>query len=569
MSDLHAIDFGKGLLSAHLGDASLSVQNALAEIKAQRIIERIWSHDHTVWKPEPAEIANRLGWLRVAENMQKEALPVLEALVQSVRAQGYTHALLLGMGGSSLAPEVLRQTLGVRQGYLDLAVLDSTDPGAVQAYADRLDLSRTLFIVSTKSGGTVETFSFFRFFYNRLVQALGPEQAGQHFIAITDPGSKLAEIASQLGFRLTLLNDPEIGGRYSALSYFGMAPAALIGADVAALLSRAIEMARLCTGSEESNPAAWLGAMMGEMARLGRDKLTLVASPSISSFGDWVEQLVAESTGKEGQGILPLVGEVLGQPELYGPDRLFVYLHLQDDPTYDLPILSLQAAGFPLVRLEMRDLLDLGAQFFLWELATAVAGWRLGINPFDQPDVEAAKVIARKMVAAYQQQGTLPELTPVLQAQNLRVYGDIQAATPAEALHAFLAQARPGGYVAIQAYIQPSHEADAALLDLRTALRGWTRLAVTTGYGPRFLHSTGQLHKGDAGNSLFIQITSSPDRDASIPDEAGSHHSSISFGILELAQALGDRQALLDAGRKVLRFHLEGDVVVGLARLTR
>ncbi len=560
---------------ANLRQGQSGVEMALAQMGQENVIARIWAHDHTLWKPEPKEITNRLGWLHIAEAMQA-ALPELQSLAQAVRADGYSHALLLGMGGSSLAPQVLRKTFGVQPGYLDLAVLDSTDPGAVLAYAQQLDPARTLYIVSTKSGGTVETLSFFKYFYNQVAEALGAKRAGAHFIAITDPGSKLAEVAAEYKFRKTFLNDPNIGGRYSALSYFGLLPAALIGLNLSALLARALEMAQRCQNdvlpsdpAQTNNPGAQLGAILGALAHAGHDKVTLITSPDICTFGDWVEQLIAESTGKEGKGILPVVGEVIGEPEVYGPDRLFIYLRMAGDHTHDAGILALEHAGHPVVHLEIEDRYDLGGQFFLWEMATAVAGHILGINPFNQSNVESAKVLARQMVATYQEQGKLPELQPVLRDGRINVYADFQTDNLSGALKSFLAQAQPGAYVSLQAYIQPSHECDAALLELRTRLRQATRLAVTSGYGPRFLHSTGQLHKGDAGKGLFIQVTSESPQDAAIPDRAGASASSIRFGVLKLAQALGDRQALLDAGRKVIRFHIEGDVLIGLTRLTK
>lgn len=554
--------------SASLAKYQPAVETAVSEMDRQKVIQRIWDGDYTLWKPDPAEISNRLGWLRIAEAMVKE-VPCIESLVEAVRTAGYTRALLLGMGGSSLAPDTFRKTFGVRPDYLDLAVLDSTDPSAVLGYARELDLSKTLFIVSTKSGGTIETFSFFKFFYNQVVDKLGAEQAGAHFIAITDPGSKLAEMGEQYRFQATFLNDPNIGGRYSALSHFGLVPAALVGVDLRELLMRANGMADYCSSPVPAvgNRAAHLGAILGELAKAGRDKLTLVCSPAICAYGDWAEQLLAESTGKEGKGILPVVGEVIGEPEVYGNDRLFVYLRLADDHTFDAPILALEQAGQPVVRLEIEDTYDLGGQFFLWELATAVAGYRLEINPFDQPNVESAKVQARKMVAAYQEQGELPAQKPVLEAEGIRVFGDVAGESLPEIWSRFLTQAAPGAYITLQAYIPPGLASDASLLALCTELRQRTKLAVTSGYGPRFLHSTGQLHKGDAGRGLFVQITADHAEDAPIPDETGQAASSISFAVLELAQALGDRQALLENGRKVIRFHLSQDVQVGLARL--
>ncbi|MFQ5857881.1 MAG: glucose-6-phosphate isomerase, partial [Anaerolineae bacterium] len=377
-------------------------------------------------------------------------------------------------------------------------------------------------------------------------------------------------LADRYKFRATFLNDPNIGGRYSALSYFGLVPAALVGVDVPRLLDRALATACGCEScvTAEDNPGAWLGVIMGELAKAGRDKVTIVTSPRIASFGDWLEQLIAESTGKEGKGILPVVGEPLGTPDVYGDDRLFVYLgldgrtrnhprHADGHTSYDAESLAaiqaLEDAGHPAVGLHLHDRYDLGGQCFLWEMATAVVGHRLGINPFDQPNVESAKVRAREMVAAYQKEGALPEDKP--------------APLTSEALDGFLVQAQPGDYIAIQAYVTPAAETDAALQALRTRLRDRTRLATTVGYGPRFLHSTGQLHKGDAGNGLFIQFTADDPQDVPIPDEAGSPASSITFGVLKAAQALGDRQALLDAGRRVIRFHLGDNVVGGLKQL--
>lgn len=548
--------------SAHLGPYQGAVDKALDEMATNEIMSRIWAEDHTVWKPDPAEIANRLGWLRTAQVMRSN-IDALETLAEEVRDAGYTHVLLLGMGGSSLAPEVFRKTFGVQEGYLDLSVLDSTDPGAVLDHAERLDPSTTLFIVATKSGGTVETLSFFKYFYSWLAGALGTDQAGAHFIAITDPGSRLADLAERHGFRATFLNDPNIGGRYSALSYFGLVPAALIGVDLAHLLDRALEASTACNScvTADDNPGAWLGAVLGELAKAGRDKVTFVISPPIASFGDWVEQLIAESTGKEGKGIFPVVGEPLGSPEVYGDDRLFVHLRLDGDDAYDAAIRALEDAGHPVVRLRQHDRYGLGALMFLWEMATAVAGHRLGINPFDQPNVEAAKVLARQMVAEYEEKGALPS-------------GD-SVPLSAAALDEFLRQAQPGdpatgsgrGYVALQAFVQPDKETDAALQTLRTRLRDQYELATTVGYGPRFLHSTGQLHKGDAGNGLFVQFTSEATQDAPIPDEAGAPDATMTFGVLKTAQALGDYQALLDAGRQVIRFHLGRDVVHGLEQL--
>lgn len=564
------------LYGTYLGPYEAAVNATLVSMAKEHIMARIWACDHTVWKPEPAEISNRLGWLHIAEAIEED-VPRLATFANAVRAEGFTHVLLLGMGGSSLAPEVLRKTFGVKAGYPDLAVLDSTDPDAILAQAKDLDLKRTLFVVSTKSGETAETISLFKFFCDQVLQTVGEKEASRHFVAITDPGTELADLAAEYRFRDRFLNDPNIGGRYSALSYVGLVPAALIGLDIRLLLERARAGAR-SAGPDVAvgdNLAAWLGAILGTLALKGRDKLTLVISPSIVSFGDWVEQLVAESTGKESKGILPVVGEPMGSPSAYGEDRLFVHLCLDGEPVYDEAIQTLASAGHPVVTLHLRDRYDLGEQFFLWEMATAVAGHLLGINPFDQPDVEAAKSLAREMIAAYLGKGTLPGEKPNLEMEGIAIYiyDTFRAETLREALEAFLAQANlsiPGrSYIALQAYIQPTRASDAALLRLRTCLRERYRLATTVGYGPRFLHSTGQLHKGDGGHGLFIQFTGDASRDVSIPEKAGQPSASITFGILKAAQAQGDLQALLRRRRRVIRFHLGKDVVGALERIAK
>ncbi len=528
----------------------------MAGLNDNQIVPRIWNHDHTVWKPEPTEITNRLGWLHLPDTM-REHLPAIESLRADVLVDGYTHVLLLGMGGSSLAPEVFAKTFGsLIDGRLALSVLDSTKPGAVLAQANGHELDKTLFIVATKSGGTVETLSFFKFFYNRLAEEVGDDQAGRHFVAITDGGSKLDQLADAYGFRQTFRNDPNVGGRFSALSLFGLVPAGLIGIDLNLLLDRGAAMGLACQEPDAAaNPGAWLGAVISRLGVDGRDKLTVVTSPAIASFGDWAEQLIAESTGKEGQGILPVVGEDLGAPEVYGDDRLFVSVQLGSDTTHEAALAALEVAGYPVVRLAMTDRYDLGRQFLLWELATAVAGHFLRINPFNQPDVEAAKVLAREAVAAYADTGKLPE---------------VEAAQPtAEALRAFLSAARPGDYVSLQAYVHPTDQATAALQALRLGIRDTYRLATTVGYGPRFLHSTGQLHKGDAGNGLFIQFVSDDQQDAAIPDKAGEPGSALTFGVLIEAQAAGDRAALLDNHRRFIRFDLGDDVVGALLALSQ
>ncbi len=567
------------MVDAQLHAYQTAVEAALAALVDQKIVPRIWERDHTVWRPDPDEIANRLGWLDIADAMQElyasdsadviggdrgrawSTVGTIEGLVDAVRADGYTHVLLLGMGGSSLAPEVFRKTFGVAEGYLDLAVLDSTDPGAVLNYDRQLDPTKTLFIVSTKSGGTVETLSFFKYFYNRTVATVGEAAAGAHFIAITDPGSALEKLADQYDFRATFLNDPDIGGRYSALSYFGLVPAALVGVDVPLLLQRAIDMEQACKANDVANPGLRLGAIMGSLAQAGRDKITFITSPAVASFGDWVEQLIAESTGKEGKGILPVVNEPY--TENYGEDRLFVYLKVKGEDNQDVFVSKL-AHLQPVITLELADRYDLGAQYFLWEFAVAVAGHQIDIQPFDQPNVESAKNIAREMVAAYAESGKLPEQEALLSETGVTVYTDVAGNSLETVTRSFLQQAQSGDYVALQAYVTPTAAVDAQLQALRRQLLEKTRLATTLGYGPRFLHSTGQLHKGDAGNGLFIQFTADAAEDAAIPDEAGQSASSMTFGVLKLAQALGDRAALLENNRRVITYHMGADVAGGL-----
>lgn len=548
-------------VSGALGGAQPAIEATLQQLETDNIIARIWEGDHTVWSESTDEITNRLGWLDIADRLRQD-LSAVDALVEAVRAEGYTDALLLGMGGSSLAPEVFSKVFGTADGYLNLGVLDSTDPAAVRAYAEKLDPAKTLYIVSTKSGGTVETLSFFKYFYNQ-VAAVDSENVGAHFVAITDPGSKLEKLAADYNFRQTFLNDANIGGRYSALSYFGLVPAALLGVDIAKLLDRAIDFAAKTKGANSAeNPAAWLGGVIGALAQAGRDKLTLVTPSQIASFSDWVEQLIAESTGKNGKGVLPVVGEVVGAPDVYGGDRVFVSLELAGKANTGVD--ALEAAGHPVIRVALNDVYDLGGQFFLWELAVAVSGHVLGIQPFDQPNVESAKVQAQKLVQAYAESGALPEKTALLTEDGVSVYGDVSAESLAAALSAFLGQAQAGDYISLHAYIPPTAANDTLLGRVQQQLRDTHKLAVTIGYGPRFLHSTGQLHKGDGGNGLFIQFTADAAQDEAIPTEAGKDDSDISFNVLELAQALGDGEALLQNQRRLLRLHLGTDASAGL-----
>ena len=558
-------------LQLQLGPLRAAVEPAFARADEEGLVRRIWARDHRVWKPDPTEVSDRLGWLDIAARMEPQTADP-ERFAAAVRDAGYTDVLLLGMGGSSLAPEVLARTFGPQPGGLRLAVLDSTDPRAVAARVAPLDLRATLFLVSTKSGGTVETISLFKYCYNLVAAEVGREAAGEHFAAITDPGSGLAELAAQYRFRRIFLGDREIGGRYSALSFFGLVPAALLGLDLRALLGRARQAAAAAAPERSlragGNPAAQLGVVLGTAAAAGRDKLTLLCGAELASFGDWVEQLIAESTGKEGRGILPVVGEPPGPAREYGADRLFVWLRRGADRDQAASAAEeLRVAGHPLVTLTLNDHYDLGAQFFLWEMATAVAGALLGVNPFDQPDVEAAKVRAREMVAAYQAAGSLPAEQPALRGGGMALYGEVTGSTPEQALAAFIDDAPAGGYLALHAWVPPAAATDAALQALRRAVRARTGLATTTGYGPRFLHSTGQLHKGDAGRGRCLQIVAAGEPDLPIPERAGEPAAALTFDVLKRAQALGDRQALAAAGRAVLTVEVSGDPAAALGKL--
>jgi glucose-6-phosphate isomerase len=567
---------GKDFL-ANLNEYTLNIVEHVLDLDKNNIVDRIWKKDHTVWAEKPDEISNRLGWLKSPEVM-KNAVLEIKSFVDEMRESKYNKAILLGMGGSSLAPEVFRYTFGVAVGFLDLTVLDSTDPGAVLEIEKSLQVTKTLFIVSTKSGGTVETISLMKYFYSLVSKQIGEEETGKHFVAITDPGSGLEEQAKNLGFRKIFLNDPNIGGRYSALSYFGLVPAALLGIDILKLIENANKMinhsrevALLETGQ---NSAAWLGAIMGGLALDGIDKLTFISSPSIKHFGTWIEQLVAESTGKLGKGILPVDGTRPKKAENYSDDRVFIYLKVKGEDDYDKATDRLENAGYPVVRITLEDIYDLGGEIFRWEMATIIAGHILNINPFDQPDVESAKIRAREMVAKFQETGKLPVLPITLESEGLKIYSSDQSYTLENLLSIFfdplistedINQAKR--YLAIQAFLKPAKQIHSLLDRLRLKIQIQYGVAVTIGFGPRFLHSTGQLHKGDNGQGLFLQLLADMPEDCAIPDDPKKEGSSISFGILKTSQALGDRQALIDAGRNVMTIDLGSDINKGIKKL--
>lgn len=538
----------------NLGPAAKSVELRIQSWQDAHVGDRLWRGDPTLWPAAAApDVADRLGWLRLPETM-RDALPALLKFAEEVRADGTRHVVVLGMGGSSLAPNVFRRIFGPREGYPELLVLDSTHPDAIREVQSRIDPRHTLFVVSSKSGTTTEPLSFHRYFWE-VLRAAG-EAPERRFIAVTDPGTPLEKLAQDLKFRATFRALPTVGGRYSALTMFGLVPAALCGVDVLTLLDRARTMGAACAPSipVPENPALRLGATLGELATHGRDKLTFYASPSFAPFPDWIEQLVAESTGKTGKGIVPIVDEPMLAPEVYGPDRLFVEIEEGDGVNAALAshTARLEAAGHPVVRLRARELVDLGQEFFRWELAVASSGMILGIDPFDQPDVELAKELARRAMAPAAPGAPTPEVETV-------AGGDPAALS--NAVRAWLATCRPGDYAGIQAYLAPSAETWSALEAIRRRTLERMHVATTLGYGPRFLHSTGQLHKGGPNTGLFLQLVDTPRQDLEVPG-AG-----YTFGQLIRAQSLGDYQALRHKGRRVLRVDLGTDVAGGLGRV--
>lgn len=558
----------QALSSAGYGSA---VEGTIQRMEREEYVRRIWRKDAGLWKDDAAHqeiIRNSLGWLGAAQIVMAAA-DELTDFTEEVRSWGYGHIVVLGMGGSSLCAEVLRRTFGRIEGYPELLVLDSTDPAMVRNLEDRVEVGNTLFIVASKSGTTTEPLMFYKYFMHSVSQ-VKPGSAGENFVAITDGGSKLEEIAVDQGFRRVFRNMSDIGGRYSALSFFGMVPASLMGLDLGAILERATvacEACERCVPAAE-NPAARLGALLGELARQGRDKVTFVISPPIDSLGLWIEQLIAESTGKEGKGILPVVGEPLGDRGTYGEDRVFVSLRTSHAPDegVEAKLRVLEEAGHPVVRQVLKDALSLGREFFLWEMATALAGAVLGINPFDQPNVQESKDNTKRLLQIYQENGSLPEQDLLVSEDGCRIYGDpasmgSQANTLAAVMSLHLARVKVGDYVALTVYLPETERHDQLLQGIRLTVREACKVATTVGYGPRFLHSTGQLHKGGADNGIFIQITADDVQDVPIPGEP------LTFGVLKQAQALGDFESLANRGRRIIRFHLGSDVESGLEKL--
>jgi transaldolase/glucose-6-phosphate isomerase len=547
-------------------DLDDGVNAALEDWRKEGKVRRLWAGDDTLWTR--TDEAHWLGWLTIVDAQLNDAAH-LDAFAADVRAAGFSDVLLLGMGGSSLGPEVLAQTFGSKPGFPRLQIVDSTDPAQLRRIAAGVDLRRTLFIVSSKSGSTLEPNILKQYFWERAHEVLG-DAAPKHFVAVTDPGSAVERIAQDEGFRCIFHGAPTIGGRYSVLSDFGMAPAAAIGLDTRAFLDRTTEMVRSCAASAPpvENPGVILGAILGVAAKAGRDKVTIIASPGVAALGAWLEQLLAESTGKLGHGVIPVDGEPLGAPAVYGADRVFVYLRLAADPE-DTHVAALEAAGQPVVRITLADTMQLGQEFFRWEMATAVAGSIIGIDPFDQPDVEAQKIKTRELTAAYEKSGALPAETPFCHADGIPLFADptSAAALPttslADVLRAHLGRVGAGDYVALLAYIDRNPAHAKALQGMRRLIRDSTKAATCLGFGPRFLHSTGQAYKGGPNSGVFIQITCDDGTDLPVPGQK------YSFGVVKAAQARGDFDVLAERGRRLLRVHLPADVAAGLATLGR
>ncbi|TGE14222.1 bifunctional transaldolase/phosoglucose isomerase [Hymenobacter elongatus] len=561
---LLALDATVAPATLQLGQYQAAVDAKIQELNAKNFTAGFWDKKADLWVQDEAgqhSIRAFMGWLRVAETMVG-AVPEIEQFVHEVNAAGFKHVVVMGMGGSTMAPIVFKESFERGAHGLPMSVLDTTDPGTVRQIEEAVPLADTLFIVASKSGTTAEPLAFGDYFYDRLKQIKG-DKAGENFVAITDPGSKFVTSATEQGYRRIFLNFSEVGGRFSALSYFGLVPAALYGLNIGEILERAIRMMRAtgAYGAVEHNPGLELGVALGVLAQQGRDKLTLIVPNSLQDLGLWLEQLIAESTGKEGKGILPIAGEPAREPAVYGQDRVFVYVGYQHDadPDNQAKLAALEAAGHPIIRIMMTEALDLGAEFFRWEVATAVASAVLEINPFDQPNVQAAKTATDSLMKVVQEQGSLPAGTaPQVTENGVAYYTAVAGGNAAEVIRNFFGQAQPGDFLNIQAYLTESGELNQGLQQLRTQVQEQLHLATTSGYGPRFLHSTGQYHKGGPDKGLFVQFTVDHPQDLALPGR------SYSFGTFKNAQAAGDLQALHDYNRRTLRIHLGNNAEQGL-----
>jgi transaldolase/glucose-6-phosphate isomerase len=550
-----------------------TVKKNLNDWRASGKVRRLWQHDASLWTND--DEANWLGWLGIADD-QLGSVGQLNAFADEIKRAGFSDILLLGMGGSSLCPEVLSLTYPQTPGFPRLHILDSTDPAQIRSVEKKVNLAKTLFIVSSKSGSTLEPNIYKQYFFERVKQTVGADKAGSHFIAITDPGSKMQQVAERDHFRHIFYGLPSIGGRYSALSNFGIVPAAAMGLDTGKFLERAKEMVEACKAfvPVEQNPGVMLGLTIGSAAKLGHDKITLITSPGISDVGAWLEQLIAESTGKLGKGIIPVDREALGAPEVYGNDRIFAYLRLETAPdaAQDAKVSALEKAGHPVVHIAVADTYSLGQEFFRWEIATAVAGSILGINAFNQPDVEASKIVTKQLTSEYESKGSLPSEKPILEEAGFKLFTDDKNAADLgraagsdhslkNYLRAHLARLGAGDYFALLAYVEMDAGHESLLQDLRMAVRDRKHVATCLGFGPRFLHSTGQAYKGGPNTGVFLQITCDDANDLAVPGQK------YTFGIVKAAQARGDFQVLIDRKRRALRVHLGSDVNAGLAKL--
>lgn len=552
-------------------DLAQAVAATLDDWQTNNKVQKLWNGDASLWTDTDEN--KWLGWLNITAD-QLADLDHLTSIAAAVKKAGFSHVLLLGMGGSSLCPEVLSMTFGKTPDFPHLLVLDSTDPAQLQTREHEIDLANTLFVVSSKSGGTLEPNIFKQYFFERAKTVVGESEAGKHFIAITDPGSKMQQVAEADHFRQILFGRANIGGRYSALSDFGMAPAAIMGLDVKRFLESAQEMVDACKATAE-NPGVILGSIIGaaSLPQFKRDKITILTSPGVHDLGAWLEQLLAESTGKDGLGLIPVDRERLAPPHAYGDDRLFVYLRLETDSDAELDagVDVLERAGLPVIRIDINDTYQLGQEFFRWEMATAVAGAIMQVNPFDQPDVEASKIATRELTSSYEESGKLPEESPFFADDEVRLFTDARnlnelklpdAPSFVQILKAHLGRLKRNDYFAVLAYVEMNEEHQAILQELRHAVRDKIGVATCLGFGPRFLHSTGQAYKGGPNSGVFLQVTCDDARDLQVPDQK------YTFGVVKAAQARGDFTVLLDRRRRALRVHLGKDVSAGLQKLS-
>ena len=552
-------------------DLAGAVAAAIDDWKRNNKVQRLWQKDASLWTN--TDEGNWLGWLTIVDE-QIANIGALKDIATDVKKAKFKDALLLGMGGSSLCPEVLRMTYGKIAGFPKLHVLDSTDPAQVKAVENKVDLAKTLCIVSSKSGSTLEPNIFKQYFYERIKAKVGEKEVGKHFIAVTDPGSKMQQVAEAGKFRRIFPGVPSIGGRYSALSNFGMVPAAVMGLDVAKFLNNTAEMVKACgaLSSADANPGVLLGAILGVAANHGRDKITFITSPGISDLGAWLEQLIAESTGKIGKGIIPVDREKLGKPAVYGSDRVFAYLRLATKPNkaQDAAVAALEKAGQPVVRISLPNIYALGQEMFRWEIATAVAGAIIGINTFNQPDVEASKGETRKLTTEYEMSGHLPPESPFFEGSGVKLYADEKNAAAlrggaklVDVLRAHLGRIKPNDYFAVLGYVLMDAANEKALQEMRHKVRDTKIVATCLGFGPRFLHSTGQAYKGGPNTGVFLQITCDDAKDLPVPGQK------FTFGVVKAAQARGDFAVLAERGRRALRVHLGKNVKAGLATLSK